>query len=315
MAEIQAPSHSHCDSCYKQWCSVETVGGVSCLNINCPQECGARLHTCKMSDHLTRCPNTRIECYNRINGCPATMTRKMVPSHLVHCPAFVVQCGYGYRMDEFKRHFNSGVEHDHHCAPIIADKMARKLAAEKLAEESEYDSSIPADNFNVMSKDELAELLEDKKKKREEALKTHGSLLTKPRPKRSNDDLCKVPWKDTERLLSEDFEPIKSPTSPVDEMEVPPMSPTSPLPDSSSVPPGLETLPFPVLKHIGRFLDPRDLSALSLTSRFLRRVCASLLQECGMVTLTWDKQVDDTWVVTQKIWQFAVDLPGPASSD
>ncbi|XP_038046379.1 F-box only protein 40-like [Patiria miniata] len=308
MADVKTQRHTHCDSCYKQWCNAETVEDVSCLNISCPQECGGRLHSCKMSDHLTRCPNTRIECYNSINGCPATMTRKMVPSHLVHCPAFVVECGLGYRLDEFTRHFTSGVEHDHHCAPIMAVKIARKQAAEKLGEKAEYDASIP-DVYTIPTEGELAKSLEDKKKKRAEALKTHGSLLLKPGAKKSNDDLCEVPWQNTKRLLSDNVEPPKTPTSPAEDLEVPPMSPTSPPPDSPSPNPSLEALPFPVLKHIGRLLDPRDLASLSVTSRFLRRVCASLLQECGMVTFGWDKQVDDTWVVTQKKWQFATDLP------
>ena len=211
-------------------------------------------------------------------------------------------------MDEFKRHFRSGAEHGHHCDPILAEKIARKVAAEKLAEEAEYDPNLPADNYEVLSKERLAELSENKRRKREEAMKTHGSLLVKPEPNRSSDDLCRVPWQGKDRLLSEDTEVSRCPTSPVGDTETTPLSPSSPPPSSPPSSPSLEALPFPVLKHIGMFLDPRDLSALALTSRFLRRICSSLLQECGMVTFSWERQVDDSWVVTQKVGDKELDI-------
>ncbi|XP_033633374.1 F-box only protein 30-like [Asterias rubens] len=306
MDELQSAIHSHCDSCFKLWCNEQEKVGVSCLNISCSQDCGSRLHTCKLNDHLTRCPNTRIECLNKNKGCPATMLRKESAKHLIHCPAFVVMCGVEFRKDELLRHFQSDGEHDHKCSPILAEKMSRHKAAERLGEESEYDLNIPADNWTVSDEDRIR-IQEEKKKKRDEAMRTFGTLLIKPTLSRPNNDLCKVPWEGKERLLSEVMETSTDPTSPLpaegDQSAM--LSPLSPQPDQLLWQPTLESLPFTVLKNIGRFLDAQGLTAMSMTSHFMRRVCASLLQERGMVTTGWERQVDDTWVEAQKIWYFA----------
>lgn len=49
-------------------------------------------------------------------------------------------------------------------------------------------------------------------------------------------------------------------------------------------------LPFEVLQHVARFLDGFSLCQLSMVSRTMRDVCASLLQTRGMVVVQWEKQ-------------------------
>ncbi|XP_029029902.1 F-box protein 40.1 [Betta splendens] len=71
----------------------------------------------------------------------------------------------------------------------------------------------------------------------------------------------------------------------------------------------LSALPYEVLCHVAAFLDSFSLSQLALASRLMRQVCSSLLQERGMVTLRWERQVDPrgaaAWRVKQTVWQFS----------
>ncbi len=52
----------------------------------------------------------------------------------------------------------------------------------------------------------------------------------------------------------------------------------------------LSSLPLEILQHIAGYLDSFTLSQLSLVSRLMREVCATLLQERGMVSLKWEKK-------------------------
>ncbi|KAK9955409.1 hypothetical protein ABG768_015291 [Culter alburnus] len=52
----------------------------------------------------------------------------------------------------------------------------------------------------------------------------------------------------------------------------------------------LSNLPFEVLHHIAGYLDSFTLSQLALVSRLFRDICATLLQERGMVAFKWRKK-------------------------
>lgn len=52
----------------------------------------------------------------------------------------------------------------------------------------------------------------------------------------------------------------------------------------------LSSLPLEVLKYIAGFLDSFSLSQLSQVSVLMRDICATLLQERGMVLLVWEKK-------------------------
>lgn len=52
----------------------------------------------------------------------------------------------------------------------------------------------------------------------------------------------------------------------------------------------LSALPFEILQHVARFLDGFSLCQLSMVSRTMRDVCASLLQTRGMVVVQWEKR-------------------------
>lgn len=52
----------------------------------------------------------------------------------------------------------------------------------------------------------------------------------------------------------------------------------------------LSSLPFEVLQHIAGYLDSFTLSQLALVSRLFRDICATLLEERGMVAFKWRKK-------------------------
>lgn len=66
----------------------------------------------------------------------------------------------------------------------------------------------------------------------------------------------------------------------------------------------LSVMPYEVLQHIVRFLDGFSLSNLSLTSRKMRDVCCSLLEEKGIVTMEWERRRVDgrsQWSIAYKV--------------
>lgn len=52
----------------------------------------------------------------------------------------------------------------------------------------------------------------------------------------------------------------------------------------------LSSLPLEILKYIAGFLDSFSLSQLAQVSVLMRDICATLLQERGMVFLLWEKK-------------------------
>lgn len=67
----------------------------------------------------------------------------------------------------------------------------------------------------------------------------------------------------------------------------------------------LSALPFEILQHVARFLDGFSLCQLSMVSRTMRDVCASLLQTRGMVVVQWEKRQDpdgrQSWQIKDKV--------------
>ncbi|XP_077335748.1 F-box only protein 40 [Lithobates pipiens] len=71
----------------------------------------------------------------------------------------------------------------------------------------------------------------------------------------------------------------------------------------------LSNLPLEILQHIAGFLDSFSLCQLSQVSSLMRDVCASLLQEKGMVHLLWEKKTyshgGSSWRCRKKVWNFS----------
>lgn len=67
----------------------------------------------------------------------------------------------------------------------------------------------------------------------------------------------------------------------------------------------LSCLPLEVLQQIAAYLDSYTLSQLALASRLMREVCATLLQDRGMVSLKWEKKTythgGSSWKCRKKV--------------
>ncbi|XP_076002324.1 F-box only protein 40 [Genypterus blacodes] len=71
----------------------------------------------------------------------------------------------------------------------------------------------------------------------------------------------------------------------------------------------LSKLPLEILLHVAGYLDCFTLSQLSQVSRLMRDVCATLLQEKGMVSLKWEKKTyshgGSSWKCRKNVWEFS----------
>ncbi|XP_072217843.1 F-box only protein 30-like [Leuresthes tenuis] len=78
-------------------------------------------------------------------------------------------------------------------------------------------------------------------------------------------------------------------------------------------------LPIEILWHIAGFLDSFSLCQLSLVSRTMREVCASLLQTRGIVELQWEQRLCPgshgtvSWHIKNAVWRFSTAF-SPVSS-
>ncbi|XP_060903044.1 F-box only protein 40 [Labrus mixtus] len=83
----------------------------------------------------------------------------------------------------------------------------------------------------------------------------------------------------------------------------------SPLRNAKQNPDPLSSLPLEILQHVAAYLDSFTLVQLSKVSRLMREVCATLLQERGMVSLKWEKKTyshgGSSWKCRKKVWEFS----------
>ncbi|CAN0292673.1 unnamed protein product [Lampetra planeri] len=84
--------HAHCSACVSRRCKTRAAPGIACELLACPASCGAIFHACKSQEHRLLCPQERVPCLNKAYGCPLTLARRSVGSHLRSCPASVVCC-------------------------------------------------------------------------------------------------------------------------------------------------------------------------------------------------------------------------------
>ncbi|XP_061428340.1 F-box only protein 30-like [Lethenteron reissneri] len=84
--------HAHCSACVSRRCKTRAAPGIACELLACPASCGAVFHACKSQEHRLLCPQERVPCLNKAYGCPLTLARRSVGSHLRSCPASVVCC-------------------------------------------------------------------------------------------------------------------------------------------------------------------------------------------------------------------------------
>ncbi|XP_005106658.1 F-box only protein 30 [Aplysia californica] len=89
--ETPPGQHSHCFRCRKVNCTQFADNVTTCVMATC-ESCGWRCHDCKLLEHAMTCPQERVPCVNKGYGCPHTLKRSKMASHLPVCPASVVYC-------------------------------------------------------------------------------------------------------------------------------------------------------------------------------------------------------------------------------
>lgn len=88
--------HAHCKYCLVPNSSCKTPKGTCCALEPCPK-CALPIHPCQQAAHEEKlCSQAFVKCVNAVNGCKAFVKRSLMPIHLQHCPASVVQCNFGY---------------------------------------------------------------------------------------------------------------------------------------------------------------------------------------------------------------------------
>ena len=92
---LEGPSdlpHSHCDTCYCQYCGATPKPHIACVMVNCELDCGAKFHLCKRAEHKMLCANEKVSCISAAYGCPLSVLRCKMSKHIAVCPASVVNC-------------------------------------------------------------------------------------------------------------------------------------------------------------------------------------------------------------------------------
>ncbi|XP_051254119.1 F-box only protein 40 isoform X2 [Dicentrarchus labrax] len=71
----------------------------------------------------------------------------------------------------------------------------------------------------------------------------------------------------------------------------------------------LSRLPLEILQHVAGYLDSFTLSQMSQVSHLMREVCATLVQERGMVSFKWEKKTyshgGSSWKCRKKVWEYS----------
>ncbi|XP_071949047.1 uncharacterized protein [Antedon mediterranea] len=276
--EISGP-HSHCDQCYNYNCEVDPQSGKSCSMLSCDLDCGAKFHKCKLSEHKILCPYERVACLSALCGCPMSVVRCLQVRHMQSCPAFVIQCGQKYRVEDWDAHFTSKKGdplHDKVCMPILnrwrIERDRKKDHIDKVFDDIQ--------ELQQRKKDEKA----NKEKKESQEKSDAVDEADKSKTPLSAGDSALYP------------EPPITPISPE-----PPLTPLSPS-DSDII----SRMPMEIMEHLGQFLDGEGMYNLAKTSSYMFNVCTTLLDEKkGMVNLKWHKKDVGTWKIKEPMWEFA----------
>ncbi|XP_033125518.1 F-box only protein 30-like [Anneissia japonica] len=288
--EEQVLLHSHCLKCYNYNCKVDSEPEKSCSMLSCDLDCGARFHTCKLLEHKLLCPFERVACLSAHCGCPMSVVRCLQVKHMQTCPAFVIQCGQKYRVEDWDSHFTckkGASVHDRVCAPIL-----ERWKSERERKKDHLDKVF----------DDIYDLQQSKKaEKAEEKCHEKGDQVIKKEEKKVQTSSInrKTSTADGDKVFLYP-EPPKTPLSPE-----PPHTPLTPLSPFSLESDFISRMPTEIMAHVGQFLDGESMYSLAKTSSHMFDLCVSLLDEKkGMVYLKWQKK-DGTWKIKEPMWEFA----------
>ncbi|EGD74977.1 hypothetical protein PTSG_12552 [Salpingoeca rosetta] len=96
---------------------VEGEVPCSCAVTACPW-CCAIVRICQRHDHLTICSELVLPCFI---GCGAQLPRREQTAHRLHCPSYVVKCGFNpahsIALPKYRRHLGEHLQTGY-CAPL-----------------------------------------------------------------------------------------------------------------------------------------------------------------------------------------------------
>jgi len=76
--------------------------------------------------------------------------------------------------------------------------------------------------------------------------------------------------------------------------------------DNDNITVSLSSLPFELIVHLTKYLDPLSLNALSMTNQLFRDACSCVVVERGIVVFQWEKRQEGIgWEVVDKKWIFS----------
>jgi hypothetical protein len=117
---------THCRNCVKiNECNLNS----NCKLIYCPNNCGFKLHECKLNEHLNEiCSNSFVNCINLSNGCKILIKRSQLGKHLTECSASVIKCN-SYRIRSIA---NNSMKSNKWPDPICSDHMTNNVEDKQL---------------------------------------------------------------------------------------------------------------------------------------------------------------------------------------
>ena len=122
--------HKHCNWCIKAYCTQEE----NCSVDLCPNGCGFRMHRCKLDEHEKfTCPEAEVPCTNAGYGCVELLPRRLLKTHIEHCPASTLMCSFSHDRVEVVRPIASdGAVATINAMETDEDQSERRLIDEKL---------------------------------------------------------------------------------------------------------------------------------------------------------------------------------------
>ena len=258
--------HAHCASCYNISCTRVPDYSYSCELIECELGCDRVFHACKQKLHMAICWVNIVPCINKQNGCNLKIQKSDMAAHLLTCPANVVVCsnGDGGGLNPCNKVVRRE-EYAWHSLNIHGDNAINtRMDCPLCAFTSQKRSPMIPEGYIVHSP----------------LLNSYGLVIGnkafEPNFENDNSDLNKEVGISCDSQQSQIWDLASY---------------------SVNIYPSLEDLPDNVLEYLLLFLDSFSLNNLSLTSKFLRRICKSVLDKKGMVEPVWSKTEGEghTW--------------------
>ncbi|KAJ6641596.1 F-box only protein 40 [Pseudolycoriella hygida] len=295
-------SHSHCDNCFKINCA-----HASCEVIQCRSGCEHRMHECKLQDHLdVLCPRVRVPCINSEFGCNFVMFRKDLRAHLERCAASVVTCRnlgcfmkknlsvqkVEMRVSKFGDYFKQQTIKDDSSLSASFQLNCGDNGSKQIETRQVCDSDFRRDEYCSHYRNVHCDIINSLNGWMEKHCpnKQYGcSFSSRQMEPIFNNSKTRIVFSNVNKafgLIGVDVHNTFNGDHMDNEIS-------------------LTDLPVELISYILSYLDSFSLNNISLTNKFLRSLCSSLLERRGLVSLMWKKNDTMNWTVSGHRWKFS----------